>query len=444
MRSFPAFIPLEAARVAIVGAGPAAEAKARLFETSPAEILRFAHAPSREELAGVALVFVATDDPGTRSAAIAAAKGVGALVNVPDAPSLCDFYTPAIVDRGELVIGVSSSGAAPTLARDLRARIEAIVPAAFENLAELARRVRAHVLARRSGVDARRSAYERILRGAPGEAALAGDIARGETLAAHVLAGEAHAAGVVHLVGAGPGDPELLTLKALRVLQDADIVFHDRLIDARVLDLIRRDAERVYVGKAKSDHAVPQRGIEARLIEEARKGRRVVRLKGGDPFVFGRGGEELEALRAAGVEAHVVPGITSALGAASSLGAPLTHRDHASAVTIISGRGKDGAAPDYDWRALAALGHTLVVYMGVGTAALIATKLMDAGLAGATPVAIAENATTARARSFVGRLDGLEALIVREAIDAPAIILIGAVAGLAKVCAASESLEAAA
>jgi uroporphyrin-III C-methyltransferase/precorrin-2 dehydrogenase/sirohydrochlorin ferrochelatase len=432
MRSFPAFVPLEGRRVAVIGRGEAAEAKARLFEGSPAELLIFDTPPTVTELADVRLVFIAVDDPGERSAALAAAREAGAFVNVVDHPSLSDFYTPAIVDRGELVIGVSTSGAAPTLARDLRARIEQVVPAAFGRLADFARAIRHRVLARRHGVDGRRRAYEQILRGAAGEAALAGDFATAERLAEGVLAGEAGAAGVVHLVGAGPGDPELLTLKALRVLQDADIVFHDKLVDARVLDLIRRDAERVYVGKSKGAHSVPQGDIEALLIAEANKGRRVVRLKGGDPFVFGRGGEELEALRAAGVAAHVVPGITAAIGCAAEIGAPLTHRDLASAVTFISGRGKNGVAPDLDWKALAAPKHTLVVYMGVEVAADIAANLIAAGRAPTTPIAVVENGASEKVRHFKSRLDDLPALIVREAIAAPSIILIGEVAALAR------------
>jgi len=431
MRSFPAFVPLEGRRVAVIGRGEAADAKARLFEDSPATLIRFETPPSSEALAGFALVFIAVDDPGERSEALVAAKQAGAMVNVVDQPSLSDFYTPAIVDRGELVIGVSTSGAAPTLARDLRARIEQIVPANFSKLADFARAIRHKVLARRHGVDARRRAYEDILRGAAGEAALADREARAHALADAVLAGEACAAGVVHLVGAGPGDPELLTLKALRALNDADIVFYDKLVDPRVLDLIRRDAERVFVGKSKGDHSVPQDEIEALLIAEANKGRRVVRLKGGDPFVFGRGGEELEALRRAGVAAHVVPGVTAALGCAAEIGAPLTHRDLASAVTFISGRGKSGGAPDLDWTALAAPKHTLAVYMGVDAAADIAAKLIAAGRAPSTPIALVENGCTPQSRHFKSVLSDLPVLVLREGVSAPSLILIGEIAALA-------------
>ncbi|MES1156546.1 MAG: siroheme synthase CysG [Alphaproteobacteria bacterium] len=431
MRSFPAFAPLEGRRVAIVGSGPAADAKARLFDESPAEILRLSAVPNAADLAGVSLVFIATDDVALRTEAFAAAKAAGAWVNVVDQPDLSDFYTPAIVDRDELVIGVSTSGAAPTLARDLRARIEQVVPAAFGRLADFARAIRHRVLARRTTLDGRRRAFESILRGAAGEAALAGDLESADRLAERVLAGDQASAGVVHLVGAGPGDPDLLTLRALRVLQDADIVFYDKLVDARVLDLARRDAERMFVGKSKGDHSVPQREIEALLIAEAKKGRRVVRLKGGDPFVFGRGGEELEALRAAGVAAHVVPGITAALGVAAEIGAPLTHRDHAHAVTFVSGRGKDGGAPDLDWRSLAGSKHTIAVYMGVEVAGEIAVKLICAGRAPSTPVAVVENGATPKARRFLTWLDDLGALVLRESISAPSLILIGEVTALA-------------
>jgi uroporphyrin-III C-methyltransferase/precorrin-2 dehydrogenase/sirohydrochlorin ferrochelatase len=441
MRSFPAFVPLENARIAVIGEGAQADAKVRLFDDSPALVERFAASPGVERLKGAALVFIAEADPGRRSEALAHAREAGAFVNVVDHPELCAFYTPAIVDRGELVIGISSSGASPTLARDLRARIEAVVPAAFARLADFARSIRHVVLARRKTLDGRRRAYEQILRGAAGEAALAGDLSAAEERARRVLEGEDAAAGVVHLVGAGPGDPDLLTLRSLRLLQDADIVFHDKLVDTRVLDLIRRDCERVYVGKARGDHALPQSEIEARMIAEAKKGRRVVRLKGGDPFVFGRGGEEVEALRSAGIAVHVSPGITAALAIAADLGAPLTHRDMAHAVTFISGRGKDGAPPDLDWKALASSKHTLAVYMGVEAGAEIAANLIRAGRDAATPVAVVENGATPRARRFLTWLDDLGALILRESINAPSLILIGeatALAALSEISVAAE------
>jgi uroporphyrin-III C-methyltransferase/precorrin-2 dehydrogenase/sirohydrochlorin ferrochelatase len=449
MRSFPAFFPLEGRRIAVVGEGPMAEAKARLFEGSPAEVVRFSEAPG--DLSGFALVFVALDDPAQRAAAVDAARRAGVPVNVVDGPAHSDFYTPAIVDRGELVIGVSTSGAAPTLARDLRARIEAIVPAAYAHVAAFARRIRNRVLARRSNFEGRRRAWEAILRGAAGERALKGDIEGADALAEKVLAGDQRATGVVHLVGAGPGDPELLTLKALRVMQDADVVFYDKLVDARVLDLVRRDAERVYVGKQRGRHAIPQREIENLMIAAAHKGRRVVRLKGGDPFVFGRGGEELQTLRAAGIETHVVPGITAALGCAAEVGVPLTHRDHAQAVTFVTGHVQKTAIgnrpsaiddepadsvsrlPNLDWSALAAPLHTIVVYMGVETAAHTAAKLIEAGRDPATPVLVIENGTTPRARRVRGMLRDLPELMEQGAITGPAILIIGEVVSLANI-----------
>ncbi len=429
MQSFPAFFPLDGRRVAIIGSGPAADAKARLFEGGPADVVRFEAPPA--SLEGFALVFVALEEEEARLRAVEAARRAGVPVNAVDAPALSDFYTPAIVDRGELVIGVSTSGAAPTLARDLRARIEAIVPTAYAQLAAFARQIRSRVLARRPSFEGRRRAWEAILRGAAGERALAGDLDRADALAERVLAGDQRAHGVVHLVGAGPGDPELLTLKALRVLQDADIVFHDKLVDARVLDLIRRDAPRVYVGKAKGAHSVPQDEIARLMIGEARAGKRVVRLKGGDPFIFGRGGEELAALRAAGVETHVVPGITAALGCAAEAGVPLTHRDHAQAVTFVTGHAKTGA-PDLDWAALARGNQTLVVYMGVDTAAHTAANLIAAGRAAETRVLVVENATTPKRKQAVGALGALPDLIARAGIEGPALLIIGEVAALAQ------------
>ncbi|MBI1250240.1 MAG: uroporphyrinogen-III C-methyltransferase [Alphaproteobacteria bacterium] len=427
MQSFPAFLPLEGRSIAIIGAGPAADAKARLFEGSPATVLRFAETPDAGELEIAALIFIAEADPAKRETALAAARRTRAWVNVVDAAALCDFITPAIVDRGELVIGVSTSGAAPTLARDIRAKIETLVPAAYAKLADLARRMRDRVLNAKPSLADRRAAWESILRGQAGERALTGDLDGAAALAEETLRGARSARGVVHLVGAGPGDPELLTLKALRILQDADIIFHDKLVDARVLDLARRDAERVFVGKSRGDHSVPQREIEWRLIAAARAGKRVVRLKGGDPFIFGRGGEEMEALRAAGVEAHVVPGVTSALGVAAEAQIPLTHRDHAQSVTFVTGHAKDGASA-MDWSAFAGSAQTLVVYMGVDTASQTAAALIAAGRSPDTPVAVIENGTTERVKNVRGALRDLPRLIGDAGIVGPALLFIGEVA----------------
>lgn len=241
--------------------------------------------------------------------------------------------------------------------------------------------------------------------------------------------------GVAYIVGAGPGDPELLTLKALRVLQEADVIIHDRLVSAAVLDRARPEARRIYVGKAKGDHSVPQREIEALMVAEARAGRRVVRLKGGDPFVFGRGGEELQAMQAAGVEAHVIPGITAAVACAASAGVPLTHRDHAQAVSFVTAQPKPGGEAAH-WASLATSNHTAAIYMGAGLADQVALNLIAAGRDPATPVAIVENGTRPDERVLTGRLDDLGGLVRRHAVTGPAILFVGEVAAFARPAAA--------
>lgn len=255
---------------------------------------------------------------------------------------------------------------------------------------------------------------------------------------------QAEAPGEVHLVGAGPGDPDLLTVKALRLLQAADTVYYDRLVTDDILALIPPGAELVPVGKTRGDHSVPQSEIHARMVASARNGKHVVRLKGGDPFIFGRGGEELAALEAAGVRASVVPGISSALGAAASAGLPLTHRDHAQAVTFVTGHAQAGGVPDLDWRALARPGQTVVVFMGVGTAPVIAEKLIVAGRAPSTPAAVIENATRESEIRAYGTLAELADLIARHAIEGPALLVIGEVAALPAEALARLALEAAA
>ncbi|MEZ5915879.1 MAG: uroporphyrinogen-III C-methyltransferase, partial [Parvularculaceae bacterium] len=237
--------------------------------------------------------------------------------------------------------------------------------------------------------------------------------------------------GVVHLVGAGPGDPDLLTLKALRLLQAADVIVYDRLVSPEILSLARRDALRIYVGKAKAAHAVPQKEIEQRLVHHARKGKTVIRLKGGDPFIFGRGGEELSALRRAGVPVFVTPGVTAAIGCAAAAGMALTHRGLSQAITFVTGHAKDDGEPDINWKALAALGHTIVVYMGVGKAGAISRAMLENGASPATPVAVVEKGTTAQQKILKGRLEELERLIEAGGVEGPAVLVIGEVAQMA-------------
>ncbi len=410
--------------IALIGSGALAARKRALLASTPAFVLEFTQIPEPGALAGADFVIVAFEDAGLAQAGAEAARAAGKPVNVVDRPELSDFHVPAIIDRGGITIGVASAGIAPTLARDVRAAIEAAVPVSTGLVYELARRLRAEF--RRVAPDSaqRRGLVESVLRGPAGECARTGDLDGAEALARQAIAVFAPPAGLVWLVGAGPGDPELLTLKALRCLQDGDVIVYDRLVDPRILDLARRDAERICVGKARADHSVAQPDIHDLLIRMAKSGKRVVRLKGGDPFIFGRGGEELAALRAANVAVHVVPGITAALGCAASVGAALTHRDYADAVTFISAAGRDGGSP-LDNRALADPRQTLVIYMGGFALETVRANLLKAGLAPDVPVLLIENGT--RPNQFVLRcaLDDLARHSATLRLSGPTLLVIG-------------------
>ena len=444
MRQFPAFFNLSGQRVVIVGNGEEALRKLRLFVSAGAlpviisdhagpahdhEVASKAIAMTMDDLPEALetarLAIVAEDNPD----AITAIRAARVPLNVVDRPELCDFTVPSILDRGDIVAAIGSNGTAPVLAKSIRTKLEALLPARIGDLAALAGRLRETVKAALPDFSARRKFWERTLTGRAAELAYAGDLSGAEAAMRAELATPA-GEGVVHIVGAGPGDPELLTLKALRLIQEADIVYYDRLVSDGILSLIRRDADRISVGKAKGNHSVPQGQIHELLIASAREGKRVVRLKGGDPFVFGRGGEELDAVEAAGIEAFVVPGISSALGCAASAGIPLTHRDHAQAVTFVTGHAKAGGVPDLDWPSLAKRGQTVSVYMGVGTAGTIAEKLIEAGRAPQTPVAVIENGTRENEVRAYGMLEELPQLIEAHGIKGPALLIIGEVAGL--------------
>ncbi len=452
MKTFPAFFDLAGKTVIIAGAGEVASRKARLAADAGARIMFVAseldqslvdewagraefdaRLPSVATFQGASLVFIAVES-GIDAARLAAlARAAGAPVNAVDRPGLSDFFAPAIIDRDDVVVAISTSGAAPVLGRRIREKIEALLPHRLGALARFAASFRGAVAARITP-EGRRRFWENFFDGPLASRILAGD-ERGarEALIDSLNRRQADSAvGVVHLVGAGPGDPELLTLKALRLLQAADVILYDRLVGDQILALARRDALRLYVGKAKSDHAVPQEEIAQRLIDHARRGKIVVRLKGGDPFIFGRGGEELDAVRAAGVPVFVTPGITAATGCAASAGMPLTHRDLSQAVTFATGSAKDNGEPDLDWKALAALGHTLVVYMGVGKAGAIARNLIENGRSGATPVAVIEKGTTADEKILKGQLSGLGALVKAGGVEGPALLVIGEVAAKAE------------
>ena len=450
MRVFPASIPLDGQTVIVVGQGPMAEPKARLFASSPARLIWFTgessdpfasdiaqyakiirRVPTRRDFRGATLIFLAGGADRDVAKLARWGRSQGALVNIVDSPAASDFQTPAIVDRDGIVVSIASGGAAPVLSVDLRAAIEQILPARIGVIADLARELRGTVKSVLSRFDDRRAFWERALRGTARDLALAGDKtgARREMLRA--LNGEAsERTGIVHLVGAGPGDPDLLTLKAARLLREADVIVHDRLVSEGVMDLARRDALRIDVGKTKGHHPVPQDEIGAILVREARKGQRVVRIKGGDPFVFGRGGEELDVVRAAGIAVEVTPGITAAVACAASAGIPLTHRDHAQSVTFASGVVKQDG-PDADYRALSAANSTTVFYMGAGAAPDIQAKMIAAGRDPATPVALIENGTLDNERRVFGTLGDLAGLVKREAMSGPTIMIVGEVAGAA-------------
>jgi len=449
MRVFPAAIPLEGKTVIVAGYGALAETKARLFLSSPANLIWFAgtktdpasvdaalqtrvipREPTREDLRDATLLFIAGGDEAQVSALSEQARSLGVLVNVVDSPAQSDFQTPAIVDRDGIVVSIASGGAAPVLSVDIRAAVERVLPARVGVLADLAGELRSTVKSVLGKFDDRRAFWERALRGPARDKALAGDKAGARREMLRELNGENDApAGIVHLVGAGPGDPDLLTLKAARLLREADVLVFDRLVSQGVLDLARRDAIRIDVGKRKGDHKVPQDAIGNILIDHARRGLRVVRIKGGDPFIFGRGGEELEAVRAAGIECQVTPGISAAVACAASAGIPLTHRDHAQSVTFASGVVKQDGQ-DANYRALSAPNSTSVFYMGVGAAPQIQRKMLDAGRASSTPVALVENGTTDQERRIFGTLAGLADLVTNNAINGPTIIIVGETAGL--------------
>jgi uroporphyrin-III C-methyltransferase/precorrin-2 dehydrogenase/sirohydrochlorin ferrochelatase len=449
MKSFPLFLSLEHRPVVLVGGTHAAVAKARLLLAAGARLTVIAERPAPAfydwayegtltlrrrgfepaDLDGAVLAVVASASDDKDRAVADAARARNVPVNVIDRPELSDFTVPAIVDRGQVVAAVSTSGAAPSLAQRLRRDLEARLSPALDGLAELARSLRPLVEAALPDAAARRVYWANFFDGPISDRYLAGDEATARQLACDALT-QAPASGHVALVGAGPGDPELLTLKALRLLQRADVVVHDRLVGRAVLDYARRDAERIDVGKRRGHHAYPQAAINALLLRLAGEGKRVVRLKGGDPFVFGRGGEELAVLVEHGVPVELVPGITAATGCAAVAGFPLTHRDHASAVTFVSGEAKGGGLA-LDWAALAKSDHTLVVYMGLGTARTIAEQLVAHGMAADMPVAVVENGTLPAQRTLFGRLDDLGELVRAHAVHPPALLVIGRVAGLA-------------
>ncbi|HJQ58344.1 MAG TPA: siroheme synthase CysG [Vineibacter sp.] len=422
MRYFPAFLDLRARRCLVVGDGPVAERKAAMLARAGASV-RTVMTLAAGDLDGVAAVVVVNGDAD----AAASARAAGVPVNVVDLPRLSSFIMPALVERGPLTIAIGTGGAAPALASLLRARIEQLIPAAYGQLAVLADSCRALVRERLPEPGARRAFWRQAFTGPIAELVFAGRPAAARQALRAALTKVQPARGHVALVGAGPGDPELLTIKALRLLQEADVIVHDRLVGAGVLDLARRDAERIDVGKARDRHTLPQPEINRLLVRLAHQGKRVVRLKGGDPFVFGRGGEEAECLAEAAIDFEIVPGVSAANGCGAYAGIPLTHRNHAQAVTFVTGHTKDGQL-DLNWAALAASQQTLVVYMGLKSLPLLSAGLIGHGLDADTPAAVVENGATPQQRVAVATLATLPQAAAH--LGGPSLVIIGTVVSL--------------
>ena len=450
MDYLPLFHKLQGGRVLVVGGGEIALRKARLLADAGAALRVVAPevdgqlaALAREgggevlvrgyqapDLVGCRLVIAATDDAGLNAQVSADAQALNLPVNVVDAPALCTVIFPAIVDRSPLVVAVSSGGDAPVLARLIRAKLEAWIPSAYGELAGLAARFRHQVKRLYPDVNQRRGFWENVFQGPIAERQLAGQGAEAERLLQAMVDGApVQQGGEVYLVGAGPGDPDLLTFRALRLMQQADVVLYDRLVAPAIIEMCRRDAERIYVGKRRADHAVPQDQINRLLVDLAKQGKRVLRLKGGDPFIFGRGGEEIEQLAEEGIPFQVVPGITAASGCSAYGGIPLTHRDYAQSVRFVTGHLKDGTS-NLPWDDLVAPAQTLVFYMGLVGLPTICAELIRHGRAASTPAALVQQGTTRNQRVFTGTLADLPALVAQHEVHAPTLVIVGEVVQL--------------
>jgi len=454
MEFLPLFFDIKGRKALIVGGGEVALRKARLLFKAQAEVcvispnihdglldvvtesggVHFNEDYQSSDLRQYALVVAATDQQGVNIQVSDDAKNAGIPVNVVDQPALCSFIFPAIVDRSPVIAAVSSGGSSPVLARLLRAKLETVIPASYGRLAALAEKYRDKVKSTFDHVNLRRGFWEKILGGHVADLVFAGKEKEAEELLVSELSQAKpvkRELGEVYLVGAGPGDPDLLTFKALRLMQQADVVLHDRLVSQPVLDLCRRDADFVYVGKARSDHAVPQEGINQLLVDYAKKGRRVLRLKGGDPFIFGRGGEEIEELSEAGVPFQVVPGITAAAGCSSYAGIPLTHRDYAQSVRFVTGHLKNNTT-DLPWAELVHDNQTVVFYMGLMGLPVICEQLIAHGMGKDTPMALVQKGTTREQKVVVGTLETMVEIIKKQPVSAPTLIIVGHVVPLYK------------
>ncbi len=450
MENLPIFMNLKDRNVLVIGGGVVAVRKAELLLQAGARVTLIAPRACKELLAlhdagkvvwkeqtfgpGIVrnyrLVVAATDNQAINRLVFDECERHGIPVNVADQPQLCSFILPSIVERGPITIAVSTGGRSPILARLLKARLETYIPAGFGVLADLLGRYRNAVKVRFPRLEQRRDFWERMLDGPLTQLATSGRNEAAEKFIEEALHAPVVAKqGEVWLIGTGPGDPDLLTLKALRLLQQADVLVYDRLVPESIINLARREAERIDVGKSMGRHTLPQNDINQLLVDLARQGKRVARLKGGDPFIFGRGGEELECAAAAGVPCQVVPGITAASGCAAYSGIPLTHRDCAQSVRFVTGHTKEEGC-EIDWRALVAEGQTLVFYMGLANVDHICAQLQAYGMPADMPAAVVERGTLPDQRVFTSTLASLPSSIRGERLSSPSLIIVGRVVEL--------------
>lgn len=377
------------------------------------------------------LAIAATDNPEVNHQVAAAGRELNVPVNVVDHPEDGSFIMPSIIDRSPVIAAVSTGGSSPVLARLIRSRLESMIPAGYGRLADLAGRFRERVKHTISDPADRKKFWDRVLQGGVAERVFSGHLAEAEALLERELEYGPIQPGMgeVYLVGGGPGDPDLLTFRALRLMQQADVVVYDRLVAKAVLDMTRSDAERIYVGKERDNHAMRQEEINQLLADLAKQGKRVVRLKGGDPFIFGRGGEEIDTLASQGVPFQVIPGITAASGCASYAGIPLTHRDYAQSVTFVTGHLKDNTM-NLNWPQLAQPNQTVVFYMGLKGLPVISRELQAHGMSGETPAALVQQGTTHQQRVYTGTIASLPGLVEREQPKPPTLIIVGEVVQL--------------
>lgn len=451
MNYLPIFLDLRGRAALVVGGSEIAARKtelllragARVEVVAPALHEAFARLPGADRVQRVAdafrddlldgkdAVIVVEEDAAAAARVADAARARHIPVNVADTPALCSFILPSIIDRSPIMVAVSSGGESPVLARLLRARLETLIPAAYGRLGQLASRYRERVRAAIKPAQ-RRAFWEKVFTSPIAEMVFAGRDADAERQLVDMIADGAErdiSRGEVYLVGAGPGNPDLLTFRALRLMQQADVIVYDRLVSQPILDMCRRDAERIYVGKERDDHAVPQEEINLMLVRLAREGKRTLRLKGGDPFIFGRGGEEIETLVEHGVPFQVVPGITAAAGVASYAGIPLTHRDYAQSVAFVTGHLKENTF-NLNWEGIARRDQTIVIYMGLKGLPLLCESLIKHGLPTDTPAAIVQHGTQPTQRVVTGDLGSLPALAEAARLKAPTLIIVGQVVRL--------------